>query len=103
MVAANHGRGIPRRWQTVEAAAFCGGGVWRLCAVEVEEKQCPSVTIMITVRSEDIVFLFFVHSLHTQPMVNVLFQVWTDSARCRAEAVCARAGKTTLFIGTRKI
>jgi hypothetical protein len=24
------------------------------------------------------------------PLLNVLLQLWTDSARCRAEAVCAR-------------
>ena len=82
--------------------------MWRLCAVEVEEKQCPSVTIMITVRSEDIVFFVLcaltAHcAMPTQPVVNVLFQVWSDSAHCRAEAVCARVGETTLFIGARKI
>ena len=76
--------------------------------MEVEEKQCPSVTIMITVRSEDLEFFVLcaltAHcAMPTRPVVNVLFQVWTDSARCRVEAVCACAGKTTLFSGTRKI
>ena len=82
--------------------------MWRLCAAVVEEKQWPSVMIMITVQSEDLVFSVLctltAHcAMPTRPVVNVLFQVWTDSARCRAEAVCARAGKTTLFIRTRKI
>ena len=74
---------------TTAAADDCGSGLWRwragvVCGGvrrqrrEVEQKQWPGVMIMITFRSEDLLFSCALRTAHwtlCPPVVNVLFQL----------------------------